>query len=129
MKAILILLLLGVGVAASGCGGASDSRVSKLERRVAKLETENADLRKDVERTERGQYLLVLEFTGKIGKLNDRTWANDQALFQRLAMAQYDIQCGPNPQGPPGAGGCHVALGTPGAVYTTDTPRRIFVTP
>ena len=32
-------------------------------------------------------------------KLDDRTWANDDALYTGLAIAQYDIQCGPNPPG------------------------------
>jgi hypothetical protein len=144
------VILLAVGVIASGCGG-SDSRVSKLEGRVAKLEAENVRLKKEVgssslvsklegrvakleaenvrlknevEKGIRAQLQFVLEYTGKLGKLDRRTRANDEALYRGVSAAQYDIYCGPNPQP-----GCHVPLGLPGSVYTSGEPGRIFATP
>jgi len=124
VKPILILLLLAVPIMVAGCGG-SDARISKLEGRVAKLEAENAQLRKKVERTWASQSQLVLESTGKIDRLDDRTWANDQALYYAARKAQYAVDCGPSY-----TPGCHVPFGEPGAIYTeSGKPRRISATP
>jgi len=63
VKAILTLLLLVVGIAATGCGG-SDARVSKLERRVAKLERENDVLGRIVMKQGFDQVLIKLRLAG-----------------------------------------------------------------
>jgi outer membrane murein-binding lipoprotein Lpp len=126
-KTAIILAILTLPFILLGCGSdsVSEARVAKLEQRVATLESANEKLRQDVDDLDASKLALRLNFKA----LDNRTWANDQALYTGLGKAQYDIQCGPNPQGPPGAGGCHVPLGLPGAVYTNDTPRRIFATP
>jgi hypothetical protein len=112
-------------IAFAGCGGSDSERVAKLERRVAKLEAENDALEKKIDRVFEGQLQFVLESTGRIGNVDRRTRANDEALYRGVAAAQHNIYCGPNPQP-----GCHVPLGLPGSVYTeTGKPGRIFATP
>jgi hypothetical protein len=123
VKAITVGLVIGA-IAFAGCGGSDSERVAKVERRVAKLEAENARLEKEVDATRRAYFEFVLESTEKIGKLDRRTRANDEALYRGVAAAQYDIYCGPNPQP-----GCHVPLGLPGSVYKSGERGRIFATP
>jgi hypothetical protein len=124
LKPTLILILLGVGIAAAGCGG-SDARVSKLERRVAKLEVENADLREKVDAALRSRRGRVLGLSRRIAQIERRTRANEQALYTGVAAAQYNIACAPSYEP-----GCHAPLGSPGAVYTEEgKPGRIFATP
>jgi hypothetical protein len=126
-----LLLLLVVGVVVNGCGGSD----SKLERRVSKLEAENAALRGDLygghgygnqgikARALRAEW-RVNQLAREVAILDQRTWANDKALWTGVTKAQYDVQCGPHPDP-----NCHVAAGFPGTVYTSGTPRRLFVTP
>lgn len=121
-------------LAVSGCN--SGSETSKLEKRVAKLEAENATLKREVYGPNKGLNLESLRSRMKfveseqitlltrILNLDKRTWANDQALWTGVSKAQYDIQCGPNADP-----SCHLPMRFPGVVYTSGTPRRLFVTP
>jgi len=113
--------------------GCSDS--SKLEKRVANLEAQNAALKRDVygkrsflDPAIKPRVLRLERRVDGLGLdlviLDRRTWANDKALWTGVAKAQFDVQCGPTPDP-----NCHVAAGFPGAVYTAGKPRRLFVTP
>jgi hypothetical protein len=80
-RAIAALTLLAV---MSGCGnsGATDARLTKLERRVSKLERENAELRA-AQATDRVKARAAAA----------ALVANDDALYTGLSMAQFGAVC------------------------------------
>ena len=103
-----------------GCGsssGVSSTKIARLTERASKVEAENVTLR----RKQAHLSETVASLTAAIGALR----ANDKALETGVAMAQLGVVCGPTPPQ-----GCHVPLGTPGAIYEDETkPGRIFATP
>lgn len=130
LRLLTVLTPLALVLMLGGCGENSDKRMTKLEHRVANLEAANRDLEGANRDLSNKLAAQTLALRSGLKKLDNRSWMNESALLTGLSEAQYRIACGFNPQGPPGAGGCHVALGEPGAVYTDTTkPRRIFVTP
>ena len=118
-RTVALVCFAALAFIVSGC---SDS--SKLEGRVAKLESENAALRS--EQREMRDYLdaMRIALAVRIKGLDQRTWMNDRALMIGVASAQYDIQCGPNPDP-----NCHLAAGFPGTVSFDAKRRRLSVTP
>jgi hypothetical protein len=110
--AMLVLVLL------VGCGGSGvpAERVAKLQGRISKLEMQNAELRHSLAAT-------TATVRSRLKAIDRRTQANDDALYEGVAMAQDGVICSFRP-------GCHVPLGSPGAVYTdVGKPGRIFATP
>jgi hypothetical protein len=108
----LVAAVLLVGVTGCGDSGATDARIAKLERRVSNVERQNAALRAALT-SERRTFRATLA----------GIYANDEALYTGVAMAQDGVVCNRSPA-------CHVPLGEPGAVYTEDgKPHQIFATP
>jgi hypothetical protein len=108
----LVAAVLLVGVTGCGDSDATDARIAKLERRVANVERQNAALRAALASHQR-------TFRATLAGI----YANDEALYTGVAMAQDGVVCNRSPA-------CHVPPGEPGSVYKEDgKPHRIFATP
>jgi hypothetical protein len=93
-----VAVIVVAGMTGCGDSGKTDARIAKLERRVARLEQQNAALRSS-----------QVSDRSKLQKTLKGVYANDDALYTGVAMAQDWAICG-------GHATCHVPLGEPGAV-------------
>jgi hypothetical protein len=134
----IVLASAVLALAVTGCDSGSDT--SKLEKRVAKLEAENAALRREIYGPNKGLKLESLrsrlkfvegeqiDLLTRILNLDKRTWANDQALWTGVGKAQYDINCGIGDDINPDST-CVYGSVFPGAVSASLESRRLRVSP